>query len=52
MIEFTNASPIISPDNTSFYNIFNMTEIISGSLVFNAVLIGIINYGITGKILD
>ena len=43
------ASPIVSEHVTKACKILRAIAIISGSLVFNAVLIGIINYGITGK---
>ena len=39
----------MSEHETSYYNIFKVTATTSGSLVFNAVLTGIINCGITGK---
>lgn len=65
----TNASPIISPDNTNCCNTCNTVQRISGSRVFkasvnrsmlgiqddrmmNALLIGIISWGMHGKILD
>ena len=45
------ASPIVSEQVTNYYRIFKVTAMISGSLVFKAVLIGMINCGMTGKTL-
>jgi len=42
---------MVSEQVTKAYKIFKVIAIISGSLVFKAVLIGIISYGITGKTL-
>ena len=40
---------MVSEHETRVCKIFKVTVIISGSLVFKAVLIGIMSYGITGK---
>jgi hypothetical protein len=42
---------MVSEHVTRAYKIFKVIAIISGSLVFKAVLIGIINCGITGRTL-